>query len=707
MANELDSMMGGSAALANLSSFFSGLNRENEALRQSGQMAQFNQMQQLSAQRVADRQTRLEERRLAAAQAKEERDFSLKQDESAFQRLNSALETQLRIADREAARRDKAFQNALLMEKNQIETRAKSLELQQLERQVEAQDLAGEIGLLSARMQAGEYGGRLGEYGEDITAAMSRYNGGMAFLSTSAEGNELIKLWSSQVRAARQTSTTVPNLSSDKFGVNMTHDEAYELVEEINWNNPGGLTDQQRQALGILVEEAERNFTNAQLAELKLPENTSPTAAAIAKIEAYAASKKGNKHWDTLLDGLKTPGARVAFGSLYSSGALTPIRDEKTLERLELLQQAEMMELAEMIRLTNGRYLIADEFSMAREDFEDGVQRQRLSILSGKNPNAAYAMEGGRNFDLINEQVMEQASRDRTASDYFEATGLPGAGRFARDLFTGNWSDISRADAVDAGLTAMMFVPGFGWAARGVLGVGKFVLGAGAKFVGRQAAAQTLFAGSRAAAAQNFARTAALPAARREAARAVGTARETLARREAGALARGAAREIVGAGATAATGTRFIWEDRSRFNELEEAKMNVESQIFGIKSLAESGQKPSPATLNELTVSIQEYISIAGKYFPNGKVPPHLQQTLFDLRGIVPPRVARTIQRGVTMENAAMSGAGGVFSNDDIRRLYAASSSGQMQTGAVQQGGSTIPASAGNFSWESVAGSED
>lgn len=689
MADQFDSLMGsGAGSLAALSAFAGGIRRENEALTAQRQQTGFEALQALSQERLSMRQSRLVEQQLASQQAMAERELAFRREESAFARLNDSLRMQMEFADRESARRDQAFQNAMKAELFTLETKKQSYQLQQVERSLAAQDLLGTLGGLSARMYAGEYNGDLGAYGDDLSAALLQNPGGMAFLMASEEGRKELGSFNAQIRASRLRPTRVPKLSLIDIGQSFDEGEVFDTATKVDMSR--ALTADELQSVAYLVERAKKSVTMEDLANSGLGEDATKDQVELTQVLAYAEQHKNIPHWDNLTKQLKTAAGKARFADLSKAGLLSPITDKRKLEQLNLLAQAEMTELAEMISLTNGKYLISPEYKPAYQKFLADSEMSRNEIISGGDLSKSWLLNGGRTFDSIHEAVMGEADNRRTIGDWTELTGLPGAGRVIRSAFTGE--KVSGSDWADLILTGLMFVPGAGWVARGALGAGKFVLGTGARLVGRGA---TLRAGGRAAAAQTFARTqglrgamateraarAAPPGSAMAAADTFGLTREAVR-----AAIPGAAREAIGTAAVA-TRTGMFFTSAKDFNDLQEAKEKVEDNIRGIQVL---GPTANPRIFDELANNILEYQGVAARYFAEGKIPDYLKAQLFDLRGIVPFNVIQAVQVNQQKIMAGQAGVQGVFSNDDIRNRYlsrqvqAAQMSGQRAAPGIQ-----------------------
>lgn len=521
MADEFDSLMSGygAGALGALSAFAGGVRRENEAREAQQQQLGFQALQALSQERIASQQNRLIEQQLAAQQIQSEREMALRREESAFSRLNESLRTQMEFTDRETARRNEAFQNSMRAELFAVEMQTQAYQLREVERSMAAKDFLGAAGGLMARMYTGHYDRNLGKFGEDLSQLMSENTEAMSFLMATPEGRAEIQNFNSQIRASQLVPTRVPKLSLISGSGDFNEGEINELAANLKLS--GKLNPDDQQALGYLVQRAlgANTFEN-QSAGTDLGLDATSEDADLEVVLAYAEAHKEVPHWANLRKELNTPRGRTRFLSMHRAGALSPVKDTVAVEKLNMLAQSEMNELAEMLSITGGRYLTSSEYKDARRSMERDYENARIDIISGGDPVKSWVMKGGTDFDARHKVVMEEADKSRVFGDVLEATGLAGAGRAVRSVFTGE--KVSGSDWADLGLTALMFVPGVGLVTRGVLGAGKFAVGTAARVVGRGA---TMRAGGREAVAQGFARTRAALGAR--------TAAQTLSRQAA------------------------------------------------------------------------------------------------------------------------------------------------------------------------------
>jgi hypothetical protein len=678
---------GGLQSMEGISQMFGDVRSRNEALRQNQQAQSQNVFQFMAGQEALARQERLAERRLGAESRRQQRELAFRREESAFGRLNQTLERQLKISQIEAKRRDKAFENSMRVELFGLETRAKSMKLQQLERQVQSQDLMGELETLRFQYQAGEIQSPT-TYAENLTSLTKRYRGGMAHLAATPEGQELIAGVSAQIQAAK-LSLEVPDLDASTYGEKLNRGDVEKLATKVDLNRPMG--DNEQQAVSLLVQEALTGVSGEEIAQLNLGE-ISAEEAALQKVTMYAKSKEGNAHWDHLVDQLKTPGGRARFRQMYRTDSFSPIQSQEQLSDLQALSRAQQQELATMIERTGGLYLSSPEFRDAREDMKDRYRRAKLEIYSDNEPNSALAREGAISFDIIHEEFLDQANKDgavRTAKDLFEVTGIPQASRVVRDIVTGR--RIQGSDVVDAALAAMIFVPGVGWAARGALGVGKWALGkvgvsalrnAGLRPVAAEAFARTAKLGQAARARQIVASTARpgstvvnavgqeIRGAAAESVRKVAQRNLPAASRAVREAATPALREVAGATGVGAVGYRMI-RGTSDFRELEQARSEVDEVLADINALADRDALSDPRIMMRLEQRMEEYKRVASKYLGRD-IPLHLERQLFDLKNIVPPRIARQLQRNYRRElrNAGNPTGVSFLSNQEILTAY-------------------------------------
>lgn len=492
MADQFNSLMSAPGAMLGLAQLAGGIRSQNAELAQQRADRDDNMFMVMQQQMAMDRQMGLQSQQLASQEAQSAREFALRREESAFSRLNQALETQLKFSEQEAQQRDTAFQRSMQAQMFQLQTKQQMLQLERVELENRRIDFQGKLRSRFVGFQSSpEKEKEADAFINDLVNLKDEYEDVMGM----DEAVPLVNSIGGMIEAAKQikprlykiSDTLVPG--SDTFSI----DEIRTQVSKIDFSKP--LTADDRQALSFTLQSALREYDPKILSDEALRDLEAPLdldldgdysklndaqKARIALMQ-YAMEKVnddpdgagGNEHLRHIFRELRDPVKRVQFDAAYSQGLLKPIESQETLIELQKIESAREREDANFAAFYGPSWYSAT-FRPQRQELLDDFKDQEYEILSGGNPLAKRVMDGGIDtFNRVNEEIKLNALSKYSWGDVAEAGGLAGAGRTVANFFTGNWGQLNLKDAGDLALTAMWFVPGGAlvrgglWAARG------------------------------------------------------------------------------------------------------------------------------------------------------------------------------------------------------------------------------------------------
>lgn len=652
-------------------------------------------------------------------------ELAASREESAFAKLNSNLEFNLKMADQESKDRQLAFENTLKLQQHNFQQQIQTLQLRELNGRVAAQEFMAEAA--GKQMAFSEYSDG-GAYADDMENLYKSNPEATRVLMGTEEGRKFVNEYNNGVRAARMTSLEgVTKVDPSLVGETLTW-------ESVNKNAASGelgsgrLSADQRQARALLYDRARASFTPEQIAEAaKAHEGASRSELELEMIKAYAEDQTGQPHWEKIKSELSSPDGEMRFKELYDTGMLEPIKNKQQILELKLVEESQHKVLAQRMAETNGRFLIDENYADELEELKEGVESARARIMSGGNPRAANALKGVVSVDTLHDSVMAQAERNhaykRTWKDVAELTGLPGAYRGAKALLLGGQVE-SKWDYVDLALAPITFIPAVGLGVRATRVAGGAILRGGARALAgmgvKSMAKRGAVTASQGAVSQVFSGLAARKTAKATLVKAMSTkqaqkaayesAKLQLQAARAGMVPGGAAQEVLtrlaragqsGYGAQAAFNT-------ARAAEIGTARAAAGTAVTGLRSAASKARLAEPAlratrfgaavdvagiaghvgnaarfaaippvdyrglerakgdlnqaveflnagnyskeSLNNVVQNLAAYRSAVAEYFPGGEIPVEVNETILNIRNIVPRSVASKIQRMVRQE---------------------------------------------------------
>jgi hypothetical protein len=682
--------------------------QRNDFLEEQRQSRNQNMMQFIMQQGEASRQNQQQDRQFQLQYAQGERAMSQQREHNAFARLAASLDTHLKMVELESKDRQQAFENALRSQQVDLQTRMQGMQLKQIELTMRGQE--GKAAFMRASVAAAIDPLNYDKHINLLADVVKEYGDGLAALGP--EGMEIIHNINGQIQAKNQR-PTVPKIS-DQFiaGETFNEGEAIDLLRKTNLSSPAGRMNADTvQVIGYFVNEASELKPNEDLvaqAAVDLFPDTHPNdlgseQRALAQVVAAAGqpgASDGVRELATKL--VSDPVAQAKFQTLHASGALNPITSKDQLFRLAAHDQARLAMIGELQAASRGRFLILPDDD--RDALFEQWEEERLNILSGGNAAAKSALGGATEWEHARKVMRGQiqnasGTSSRTAMDWFDTlTGIPSAYNDTKKIFQGRAGELGVGDWANLGLTAATFIPAVGWIGRGLVTAGRGARLAGlagrAGAVGlRGASATGMRLGTKGAlqAVRSGTRQATAGALNRNVAAAMG--REATkggvnlglawggVKRAAGGVGELAARSIlpqaaVRGGYGLATGT-------SQFRELSIAEREVGDTIKRIKGY---DGKVSGKAVDELAMKLDNYISVAGKYFPDGQVPATIEQNMLNVRALLPTYVWNRLKRHALMEGRVTGGGGyGASGDDPLTRLMQkyGLSSGYSASGAL------------------------
>ncbi|HRT04103.1 MAG TPA: hypothetical protein P5204_00250 [Kiritimatiellia bacterium] len=418
-------------------------------------------------------------------------ELAMRREESAFARLGKSLEFGLKFAEQESKDRQQAFENTLRMQQHMFQQKIQSMQLRELEDRVAAQDFMAEDSRIRASYN--EYSNP-NAFADALEANFASNSAARRALVSTKEGQEYIANLQNTIRAAR--SMAVPGA---------TRLDPMLVGESLDWGTvnakaqegdlaSGRLTDDQRQARALLIDEARNAFTKEQIAEIAGGmEGVTDSELVVELVKSYATEggRENMPHWQKLAAELENPAGEMRFKELYESGALEPIKNNSQIMELRLLEESQQKVLAQRLSETNGAFLFDERYADELDEMKDSIEVARARIMSGGNPRAAGALLSVVSVENMHDTVIGQAERGhaakRTFGDLAELTGVPGAWRAGKSILLGTPVE-SWTDYLDLVLTPITIIPGVGLGVRTARAGGGALLRGAARLGGKKAA---------------------------------------------------------------------------------------------------------------------------------------------------------------------------------------------------------------------------
>lgn len=645
---------GAAPALFAASNMAGQYRQRNDFLEEQRQSRNQNMMQFIMQQGAMAQENQQQDRQFQLQYAQGERAMSQQREQNAFARLTASLDTHLKMVELESRDRQQAFENALKSQQVDIQTRMQGMQLKQIELTVRGQE--GKAAFMRASVAAATDPLNYDKHINLLADVVKEYGDGLAALGP--EGMEIIHNINGQIQA-KNLRPAVPKIG-DQFiaGETFNEGEAITLLKKANLSLPAGRMDADTvQVMGYFVSEAAGLKPNEDLvaqAAMDLFPDTHPNdlgseQRALAQVVAAAGqpgASDGVRELATKL--VFDPVAQARFLTLYSSGALNPITSKDQLFRLAAHDQARLALIGELQAASRGRFLAMPDDD--RDALFEQWEEERLNILSGGNAVAKSALGGATEWEharkVMRSQIQNASGTTcRTGMDWFDAlTGIPSAYNATKKIFQGRAGELSVGDWVNLSLTVATLLPGVGFIKAGV----------GAAKAARYARGITAWgAASRAALEAGKAATrAGVMTAGRTAATQIGKRGAVLAAGRGGY-------EL----AAPTTGAPSF----SQYRELSMAEREVGDTIKLIKGY---DGKVSGKAIDELAMKLDNYIRVAGKYFPDGQVPATIEQNLLNVRALLPTYVWNRLKRHALMEGRVTGGGGyGASGDDPLTRL--------------------------------------
>lgn len=378
MSDPFDSLISGGASRVLLAGaeMFGQQQAQTAALR--GQQAAREQdfTRYLLERDSRDMATRESARQFDLGLARENRLELARREESAFARLNAALDRQLKVAEIESRDRQQAFENTLKAMSFGISARKDQLEIQQLERAQKDQEAYDAVMRLSSALSLGLIKDT-GELKDRLKQIASRSSG---FLTLSDGARAQVTQMMSAFGQLAENFDLRPTASP---GAKLSHDEMEKLAEGIDLTRKDFSEDQQMVLDDLFSKSGAVGAVD--------------TRARMGKVLKYLNDNKDVPYLGRMLEQLESdPAAAASLRSKIEVGLVRPRLDSAAYAQLYeqqlLFQQAE----ADLDKQYGKAWRFSSDPAAKelREDLERTKKAKVAEIVSGGNPIAKHVAEG-------------------------------------------------------------------------------------------------------------------------------------------------------------------------------------------------------------------------------------------------------------------------------------------------------------------------
>lgn len=421
MADPFDSMISGgaSSALFGASRLFGERRAQNAALADAQAARDQNMLQFTLGLAAQERQAQREQNQFALQSRTADMALAERREENAFARLNSILDRQLKVAELESRDRQQAFENSLRLQSASVEARRNALMLEEMEGKTRAMRSYREWNGNLSKLRAGGGGETPGAIADRLVEIASR--GDFSYL-----GPDMEKALNDQLGFVVQLTGRYSTAKSSPVGTRLTIENANRLIGNLTLDGPPSA--ETIDALGELLDRSGGKSLPSSEQRLKA-------------MQDYAnGMAKRVPHLKQAAQALSDGAAQVRVLSLLDSGVVraTVSKDEfaKLFEHRETVNNLKTA----LDKETGGMWRFAKEGEMRdlRDRVEEFENDGEAEILSGGNPRAKLALEGGASSFMDVHSKISPVVRDAIGINQI-GRGQDGTAAGVRDRsFAGN-----------------------------------------------------------------------------------------------------------------------------------------------------------------------------------------------------------------------------------------------------------------------------
>lgn len=363
---------------------------QNAALADRRESRDMQMLQYTMGQDANARSERQQARQFDMQLLQSDRAMSMQREESAFARLNSALDRQLKVAEIESQDRQRAFENTLRAQTFDIQAKTQTAQLEQINGVLSAKKDQRELfalvgGLRTATIDSGAASDSLKRIAASGNLAWLPQAEQEAAMQTMSLAGQMLTSYDISPEALPGAMLSVSDVDAKLGGLDLSK---------------GSFTADHVTALGdILTRSGAASETD--------------TDAKVAAMELYLAKNSGLPHMDSIAKQLKDPAARATLRSQLDTGLVQA--------RVTKSQYAEVFKLNESIQRAEAFVDARDPLWRVKDDedsreiqrgFQEARQTGLARILSGGNPRAELVADGMVNnfMDDVHAQIREGAS---------------------------------------------------------------------------------------------------------------------------------------------------------------------------------------------------------------------------------------------------------------------------------------------------------
>jgi len=310
------------------------------------------------------------DRALGMQQLAREGELSFRREESAFGRLNLALESQLKMAEIESKERQQAFERTIMLQQADISIKKQTMELRQFQRAAEGAEMYDKLQGLVQRTALSPR--NLGKVRDEMATLLS----GPGFSALSPQQQQQV---SGYTRSLAITIEQADLAKGKSVGAMLAVKDVDELMAKVDLAPGREMPGESLGALNALFNRSEASVGDT-------------SEEKYAKMVAYLESGKlpGAEHLAPLMVQVKTSGGKARLMSLLDEGLVGPGPDHATLLRIAHVADTVSRMETRADELAPG-WRADPDYSAEMEDY---YNRAFANALSGGRPNAADALAG-------------------------------------------------------------------------------------------------------------------------------------------------------------------------------------------------------------------------------------------------------------------------------------------------------------------------